>query len=129
MPLPSAAQIKEYGHGVFDAVADASVVLIRDVVARLYAAMTKAPDYATIVALHTCHVMWLSPALGLQNGGQGGPVTSAAAGAVSMSFAVNAVDADSLQRSEWGILLAPLLVANGPYVATGRGPAPRWRGQ
>lgn len=129
MALPTATEIKAAGNGTFDTVADAYVVRVRDTVARLYAAMTKAPDYKEIVTLHTCHVLWLSPSLKLENGGQGGPVTSAAAGSVSMSFAVNAVDAKSLQRSEWGILLEPLLVANGPYVATGRGPGPRWRGQ
>lgn len=91
MAIPTAAQTRAISlSSEFDAVPDATIDSALEEVALQYTGITGEPEHTRIVALHACHLLRLA-GLG-SSGGAGGPVSSASAGAVSVSYAVAAVD-------------------------------------
>lgn len=130
MPLPSIQDVKNSAvpKGAWNTL-DTEIADAIDVAARLYAAMPDAPDYQTLVRLHAAHFIYMDQDYG-QNDGNG-PLTSASAGEVSASFGGDeaAQLSDDLSGSPMGRKLRQLRAAQGPFVAAGHGPAPRFRGQ
>lgn len=88
--LPTPAQLRVISLSTeFDSTSDAIVSEAISEVGLKYTGLVSEPEYARIVALHACHILKLMGAG--SGGGLGGPVSSASAGAVSVGYAVAAV--------------------------------------
>lgn len=120
MSIPTAAQTRAISLSTeFDSVADATIDSALEEVALQYTGITGEPEHTRILALHACHLLRLA-GLG-SSGGAGGPVTSASAGAVSVSYAIAAVAPSAALdlRTPYGERCLALLAALPPALRSG----------
>ncbi|MGB1016395.1 MAG: hypothetical protein ACPG4T_19815 [Nannocystaceae bacterium] len=96
MATPTASEVRTISlTTMFDAVADPVIDQAVLEASFSYGGIAARPEHTTIVALRACHEMYITSAAGIDQDQLGGPVTSATAGAVSMTKATQVPPAPS----------------------------------
>lgn len=119
MPTVATVRLVPNAQPGFPEFSDAYVLSKLEDALREYADMTAAKDYERIVNLAVAFELATEAAETGQGNMALGPVTSASAGGVSMSIAVEAIKAYSLAANTYGRALKRLLRINGPYTRVG----------